>query len=147
LDCSASYKGTSLNQELLQGPDLTDHLVGVLTRFRLEEVAIIADIESMFYQVFVPEKQHHLLRFLWWPDGNLDKRLPEFVMTVHIAVSSPSCENFALKRTATENEITYGTEAADTLHNNFYVDDILKSCKSESEVIELLENVVSMCAR
>ena len=43
-DCSCSYKGTSLNEELLQGPNLTNSLVGVLTRFRLEPVAFMADI-------------------------------------------------------------------------------------------------------
>jgi len=31
--------------------DLTSKLFGVLTRFRLHEVAIIADVEAMFYQV------------------------------------------------------------------------------------------------
>ena len=53
-DCSAQNSGISLNSELLQGPDLTNSLVGVLMRFRLERVAIMADIESMFYQVTVP---------------------------------------------------------------------------------------------
>ena len=56
-DCSCSYKGASLNEELLQGPNLTNSLVGVLTRFRLEPVAIMADIEAMFYQVHRPENQ------------------------------------------------------------------------------------------
>jgi len=65
----------------------------------------------MFYQVFVPEK-------LWWPDGNLDKGLQEFVMTVHLLRS-------VVTRTATKNETKYGTEAADTLRNNFYVDEKL----------------------
>ena len=32
-DCSAKYRGTSLNDQLLQGPDLTNSLVGVPTRF------------------------------------------------------------------------------------------------------------------
>ena len=50
-DCSAKYRGTSLNNQLLQGPDLTNSLVGVLTRFRQEPVAFMADIEAMFYQV------------------------------------------------------------------------------------------------
>ncbi|XDV45657.1 hypothetical protein PO909_013717 [Leuciscus waleckii] len=50
-DCTASFQGRSLNSELLQGPDLTNTLVGVLLRFREEPVAIMADIESMFYQV------------------------------------------------------------------------------------------------
>ena len=53
-DCSAKHHDTSLNDQLLQGPDLTNTLVGVLTRFREEPVALIADIEAMFYQVRVP---------------------------------------------------------------------------------------------
>ena len=32
-DCSASYHGESLNNHLLQGPDLTSELLGVLCRF------------------------------------------------------------------------------------------------------------------
>ena len=34
-DCAARYKGTSLNEELLQGPDQTSSLVGVILRFNL----------------------------------------------------------------------------------------------------------------
>ena len=52
-DCSAKYRNTSLNDQLLQGPDLPNSLVGVLTRFRQEKVAIMADIEAMFHQVRV----------------------------------------------------------------------------------------------
>ena len=46
-DCRARYGGTSLNDRLLQGPDMTNSLVGVLTRFRQEPVAFMADIEAM----------------------------------------------------------------------------------------------------
>ena len=56
-DCSAKSAGTSLNDQLLQGPDLTNSLAGVLTRFRQEPVAFMADIEAMFYQVRVPAYQ------------------------------------------------------------------------------------------
>lgn len=48
-DCAASFQGTSLNQQLLQGPDLTSSLLGVLLRFRQESVAVMADIEAMFH--------------------------------------------------------------------------------------------------
>ena len=50
-DCAAACGGTSLNKELLQGPDLTNSLVGVLIRFREGPVAMMADVEAMFYQV------------------------------------------------------------------------------------------------
>lgn len=33
-DCGTSFQGTSLNNELLQGPHLANTLVGGLTRFR-----------------------------------------------------------------------------------------------------------------
>ena len=54
-DCSAEYRGISLNKLLILGPDLTNQLVGVLTRFREEQVALIADVEAIFHQVRVPE--------------------------------------------------------------------------------------------
>ncbi|KAJ8393313.1 hypothetical protein AAFF_G00062140 [Aldrovandia affinis] len=47
-DCSSSYRGRSLNAELLQGPDLASSLLGVLLRFRQEWIAIMADIEAMY---------------------------------------------------------------------------------------------------
>ncbi|XP_068240252.1 uncharacterized protein [Palaemon carinicauda] len=56
-DCSAKFNGISLNDQLLQGPDLTNSLVGVLTRFREHKVAFTCDVESMFYQVKVPKHQ------------------------------------------------------------------------------------------
>ena len=63
-DCAAKYHGTSLNQQLLQGPDLTNQLVGVLIWFRQEPVALVADIEDMFHQVVVEQKDQDVLRFL-----------------------------------------------------------------------------------
>ena len=63
--CSAKYRSRSLNNQPISGPDLTNQLVGVLTRFRKEQVAFIADVEAMFHQVSAPEGQTNLLRFLW----------------------------------------------------------------------------------
>lgn len=55
-DCAAEFKGESLNKHLLQGPDLTNTLTGVLNRFRQESVGLMCDIKSMFYQVYVAEE-------------------------------------------------------------------------------------------
>ena len=82
-DCSAKFAWTSLNDQLLQGPDLTNSLVGVLTRFRQESVALMCGIKAIFYEVFVPEEQRDLLRFLWWPNGDRTAQLEEYRMTVH----------------------------------------------------------------
>ena len=97
-DCSAKFQAKSLNDLLLKGPDLTNTLYGVLMRFRQERIAIMADIEAMFYQVRVAEEDQTFLHFLWWPEGNLDENLEEYQMVVHLfgAASSPACSNFAL---------------------------------------------------
>ncbi|XP_038565592.1 uncharacterized protein LOC119896177 [Micropterus salmoides] len=49
-DCGCTYKGISLNSQLLQGPDFTNTLIGVLLRFREEPIAVMADINAMFHQ-------------------------------------------------------------------------------------------------
>ena len=119
-DCGAEFHGTSLNKELLPGPDLTNQLVGVLTRFRTEEVAFMADIEAMFHQVHIPEKERSFLRYLWLEDANLEK-LIDYEMCVHVfgGTPSPGCCNYAFQRTALDNVSSYTKEATNTLLMNF----------------------------
>ena len=132
----------------MSGPDLANQVVGVLLRFRKEHVAFMADIKSMFYQVLVPPHERSLLRYLWWEESNLSKKVVDYQMCVHIfgGTSSPSCSNFALKKAATDNSDKFGQEAAKTLLRNFYVDDLLKSIKGADEAVSLIKNVVQMCA-
>ena len=78
-DAAASFKGTSLNQALLQGPDLTNSLIDVLLQFRWAPVGFTADIEAMFHQVRVPESDRDFLRFLWWTDGDMTKQPAESI--------------------------------------------------------------------
>ena len=105
-DCSAEFKEVSLNKNLMKGPDLTNQIVGVLTRFYEEPVVIMGDIESMFHQVIVPREGRSLLRFLWWQDHNINGSAKNFEMCVHVSrgTSSPSCCNYALKRNAYDNK-------------------------------------------
>lgn len=76
-DCGASFQGISLNSELLQGPDMTSSLIGVLTRFRQEPVAMMADIEAMYVSGESSGKDSDMLRFLWWPNGDVNQILDE----------------------------------------------------------------------
>ena len=128
-DASAEFKGESLNRHLLEGPDLTNSLNGVLCRFCKEPIAFTCDVEGMFHQVFVNPDYRNLLRFLWWDKGNVDSTPTEYRMTVHLfgTTSSPGCANFTLKRTADDFEELFGSEPATFVKKDFYVDDGLKS--------------------
>ena len=54
------FHGTSLNKELLPGPDLTSQLEEVLARFRTKQVAFMDYIKAMFHQVHIPERKMNL---------------------------------------------------------------------------------------
>ena len=146
-DCAAQHHGRSLNDTLLQGPDLANPLIDVLVRFREQPYAFTGDLEAMFMQVLVPETQRDYLRFLWWPEGDFTRPPKEYRNTRHLfgAKSSPSCANFALHRTA-EDGGDGMEEAKHAIRRNFYVDDVLKSVESEDAAIELLKDLRHLCA-
>ncbi|XP_067679580.1 uncharacterized protein [Haliotis asinina] len=148
-DCSATYHGISLNSQLLSGPDLTSNLIGVLLRFRQENIAFMGDFESMFYQVQVPEEDIDYLRFLWWEDGDLQQEPTTYRMKVHLfgAVSSPSCSNAALRKTADVNKEFYDEEVRELIKKNFYVDDCLWSAAGEERAVTLIRQITSLCQR
>ncbi|KAK7899128.1 hypothetical protein WMY93_019981 [Mugilogobius chulae] len=147
-DCGATYQGTSLNAQLLQGPDLTSSLIGVVTRFRKEPVVMMADVESTFHQVRVTPEDSDLLRFLWWQDGDLEQEPAVYRMRVHLfgATSSPSCANFALRKCAEDFEHLYSQDAVSRLHHCFYVDDCLISVATEEQALSLYKELVALCS-
>ena len=148
-DCAAKYRGSSINDHLLQGPDLANSLVEVLIGFRCGPVAFVADVEAMFYQVKVPPSDRNFLCFLWYPDGDLNSPPVEFRMTVHVfgATSSPSCANFALQKTAKDYAEHYLPQSCETLMKNFYIDDCLKSVLNEEDAIESAHDVKALCSK
>ena len=148
-DCAAVYRGTSLNAQVLQGPDLTNKVVGVLLRFRKEPVALMADVEAMYHQLKVHPDDVDALHFLWYPDCDLTREPEEYHMAVHLfgGVWSASCANYGLQRTAKDNSDDFDPEVARSVEKNFYVDDYLKSVESHEKAISLVDQLRNLLAR
>lgn len=142
-NCAVKYRNISLNDCLFQGPHLNSTLVGVLTRFGQEPIALMVDIDSMFNQVHVTPSHCNVLRFLWWPERDLDQALQEFRMKVHLfgGVWSPSCSIYTLQRTAEDNKDDFDPATIETVKIFFYVDDCLKSVEDEKKAITLSEEL------
>lgn len=70
-DSSATFEGTSLNNQLLSGPNLTNSLLEVLLRFRKEMVAVVAAVQHIFHCFTVKEEHRDFLRFLWYKDNKI----------------------------------------------------------------------------
>ena len=75
--------------------------------------------------VFVTPNHQDYIRFLWWPNGNIDKSLCDYRIKVHLfgAASSPAFANYGLKRTAEEGAKEFGNSAANLSKVCFYMDD------------------------
>lgn len=118
-DAAAKYKGISLNDNLLPGPDLLNNLVSVLLTFRTNRYAIMADIEKMFYQVKVSRIEQDALRFVW--REKTGDNIDDFAMQVHLIdkVDSPCCANYALRQTS----IDHDREIVDAITKKSYMDE------------------------
>ena len=124
-------------------------LIGVLCRFRKEDIALSCDIEGMFHQVSVKPGDRDLLRFLWFKDDDVDAQVVTYRLTVHLfaAKSSPACAHFTLEQTATKYKDDYGKEASEFVHRNFYVDDGLASVATVEEAKHLITASNALCRR
>ena len=56
----------SLNECLHRGPVLLPDLCGILLRFRIQPIVMLADIEKAFLQVGIQEMDRDVTRFLWF---------------------------------------------------------------------------------
>ena len=85
LDAVATYNSTPLNKSLLEGPNLLNYLVGILTRFCMGRYTVMGNIDQMFLQILVKNKDRDVLRFLWM-DKCIDP-IEDYCMSVHLFMS------------------------------------------------------------
>lgn len=147
-DSSARYNGTSLNDHLLQGPDLINNLSGILLRFRQHSIALMCDIEKMFHQFHVDERDRDYLRFLWWKNGDKSTQPQTYRMKVHLfgAASSPGCANYGLKYLAKEHCHSHPA-GSQFMEKDFYVDDGVTSTNTVKEAIQLAQEAREICSK
>ena len=147
-DSSAEFQGVSLNKELLAGPDQMNSLLGVLFRFRQERVALMCDVEQMFYSFHVTPSHRNFLRFLWFKNNNPLEEVAEYRMHGHIFgnVSSPASATYGIRRTAEDGEEEFGSSAKNFVHKDVYVDDGLTSRSTDEEVKTLIKETQRMLA-
>ncbi|XP_043243765.1 uncharacterized protein LOC122392683 [Amphibalanus amphitrite] len=149
-DAAASYRGTSLNNQLLSGPDLLQSLPGVLLRFRERAVAVSGDIRQMYHQIRMAEVDQPAMSFLW---RDLDVSRPPDVYQMCVAIfgarSSPAIANYVLGKCLEEN---WPEDMLDLAQNgdarrSFYMDDLLCSADDSTTALRLKEAVTHALAK
>ncbi|CDW57887.1 hypothetical protein TTRE_0000618701 [Trichuris trichiura] len=137
-DASAKFGGTSLNDHLTKGPDLTNSFVGILIRFRRYSIPIVSDVEQMFLQVAVPEAGRSILHFLWTSSDEgapltFQKNRQVFGLT-----SAPASCMYALKCAI---ETLSPAEVTARCQRQFYVDNYLDSFEFVENAVRIARNL------
>ena len=142
-DCSAEYKGKSINNSSLQGPKLTCDLFDILIRFRQFKNAVMADIRHMYNQVKIPRKDRDSFRFLW---HNSNGDLIHYRMTCFIfgGIFCASGSSYALQETA---KLASSQHVKDAILGNFYVDDIAYSSNNMDEAKDTITEIKKVLAQ
>ena len=113
----------------------------VILHFREKEVAVTADISKMYHPVLIPEEDRHVNRFLW---RNLETNRPPDIYAMNVLTfgdkPAPAMAQIALQKTADEGE-SINPEAARTIKDNIYMDDILDSVNTKEEAKKLTSDV------
>ena len=116
----------SLNECLYRGPVILPDLFGLLIRFRLSPVGIVADVEKAFLNVGLQIPDRDVTRFLWLKEphnpkieGNL--QLFRFCRIPFGIISSP----FLLEATIMYHLKQAGTLTAERLQRDIYVDNLI----------------------
>ena len=143
LNGAAKFQGSSVNNALLTGPDLLQNLIHILIRFRQNPYAVSADIEGMFLQVGVIPDDRPSLRFLWRDYPAAEVAVFQYVRHIFGSKDSPTCANYALRRTATDKTSQF-PEAAHSVINNFYMDDYLESSPTIEEATRKAKDLVKL---
>ena len=140
-DCSAKAGEQSLNECLYKGPCLTPLIFDNLLKFRLHDVALVADIESAYLQIWVVPEQRDLLRFLWFTDirnGNFSIEKYRFTRVLFGAAPSQYLLNSVLKKHS-ERYHDIDPKFENMVKSSFYVDDLNLSVKNSEEAKEFYE--------
>lgn len=94
-DCTGKHQRTSLNDQLLQGPDLMNNWL----------VSWHAFGRNLFHQIHISPDDCDALRFLCSLSNDLSSEPEDYQMMVHFfGATSPSCANFGLRWTAVDSQ-------------------------------------------
>ncbi len=145
-DAAAKLHNKSINTETFQGPDYTNYLPAILLNFRRNEIAVMGDIEEMFYQCQVKASDRDSLRFLYWKEGDITREPTIYRMKVHVFGGRwcPSVATFTMRYTARAQGDDHSLEAVKSIYENFYVDDFLQSYRTPEEALSQIQEITKI---
>jgi len=140
-DASAkSSSGVSLNDILMHGPTVQADVFTILTRFRRHQYVLTADIEKMFRQVALDQRDWNLQRIVWRDSPT--KQLKTFNLTTVTYGMKPASflATQCLVSLADLVHINH-PRASEVIRNDIYMDDLMTGAETEEDCIKLQQEL------
>ncbi|GFY64929.1 DUF1758 domain-containing protein [Trichonephila inaurata madagascariensis] len=140
---SKTSSGLSLNDLLMVGPRVQPELSPIFIQFRIFSVAICADVEKMFRQIKVHEKDLDWQRILWRDSTTEPIREYRLTTVTYGTSSAPFLSTRTLRQLAIDEQENYPAASRGTL-SHFYVDDLLSGSATKKGAIQLVLELQEM---
>ncbi len=142
-DCSAKDRnGNSLNKSMVVGPVPDANLVQILTRFRMNKVAVGADVSECFLTVKMHPDDQNKFRFLWFNRvGEVVKY--KFTSLIFGSAASPWISSTCLFKLL-DRHLGKDKELVEKIKKSIWVDDIVLSEPTVKEARRDLDQLMSI---
>ncbi|XP_039280373.1 uncharacterized protein LOC120350555 isoform X2 [Nilaparvata lugens] len=142
-DASAKTStGISLNDVIFKGPVVQSDLFDIVLRFRMRPFAFIADITKMYRQILLDPSDRNLHRIFWRDDTS--KPLQEYQLAT--VTYGTACASYLSTRTLNllaELESTPDSPLYHSIHQEFYVDDLISGASTLEQAMELSHQLLT----
>ena len=144
---SLKYKGLSLNDVLMKGPNTLNNCYGIQLKFRCHLIAVVCDISKMYHQVKTRLTERHVRRLAW---RNLDTSAEikyYGIETVNFGDRpAAAIVTVAVRKTA-EIYSNIHPEAAEKIVSDTYMDDVATGAEDEEAKESLKDGISQILAK
>lgn len=135
--------GYSVNDVLHTGPLLLNNLWEILLRFRMNEVAFVADVAKMYRQIWIHPTHRKYQKIFWRSDPTETVKEYELNTVTYGIAPSPYLAIACLKQIAQDNLEKY-PRSSKIVEDDSYVDDVISGDSSVEEVKQRVKEITGM---
>jgi hypothetical protein len=140
---SKTSNGLSLNDNLLPGPNLQQDLFLILARFRCFQYVISSDMEKMYRQINIDERDADFQRILWRESVDSPLEIYRLKTVTYGTTSAPFLAMHCIQQLANENINNFPLACA-TISQCFYMDDLLCGHNTFQETLVLRDQIIEI---
>ncbi|XP_072399471.1 uncharacterized protein [Diabrotica undecimpunctata] len=129
----ATSSGWSLNDLQYMGPKVLNNIFDITLRFRLYKYVVSADVSKMYRQILMHSDHRPLQCIIWRNKPEDDLSSYQLNTVTYGTKSAPYLAIKCLNQVATEYKNIFPI-ASKTIHNDFYVDDLLTGSNNIEEL-------------